>query len=258
MVVKCITGSLINKTWKRDICFSFRWRLTPSINISKLYEPQILKEIINKHPEVEKEKLIAYGQHYGFPTRAIDFTSDLKAALYFACKEYYEDDGAIYITGYSPHQNNWISSLTINLISQMDEDILNDVDLADRLMHNEIYERMYCERSKEKDIRFVCAEFSSYINDGFMAVYDFASEKINKRIRLQKGSLFYCGSKYYIKNKHCSNAECSTVEFPKYQIHLHEIKNPTWINSLCVKVRIPKELKKDIVVMTGYDEILGL
>ena len=251
------------KTDERFIFFrgqsKFRWRLKPSINRGKYNESQILEQIIIEHPEVEKDKIIAYGQHYGFPTRAIDFTSDLKTALYFACAENYYDDGALYICSYIPHQNDWISSLTVNLISQMKTKIIKDIDLANELMHNEKYLVKYDERSNDNSIKFVCADFSSFLNTGFMVVYDYKNEEVNERIKLQKGSLFYCGSKYCIGNKVCSSILCSSLEFPKYKIHLHKVENPTWINSLCVKVRIPKILKNDILKMTGKNpENLGL
>lgn len=238
---------------------NYSWKLEPVINRGENNEAQILESVLVDHPEVEKEKAIAYAQHYGKPTRAIDFTSYLKVALYFACNQNPNEDGAVYITGYIPHQYNWISSLTINLISQMKIDVINDIDLAKALMGNEKYKSLYYKRNRENNLNFVCAEYSSFLNDGFMVIYDYAKEEVNNRMKLQKGSLFYCGSKYYVENEYCKDICCVTSEFPKYEIHLHEIKNPTWINSLCVKVKIPKNMKKDILLMTGYtDEILGL
>lgn len=238
---------------------NFSWKLEPVINRGEHNEAQILESVLVDHPEVEKEKAIAYAQHYGKPTRAIDFTSDLKVALYFACNQNPNEDGAVYIAGYIPHQNDWISSLTINLISQMKTDVISDINLAKVLMENEKYKSLYYMRSREDNLSFVCAEYSSFLNDGFIVVYDYAKEEVNNRMKLQKGSLFYCGSKYYVENEYYNDISCVTFEFPKYEIHLHEIKNPTWLKSLCVKVKIPKSMKKDILLMTGYtDEILGL
>lgn len=271
---KIYNGKYENENFDNRFLFfrgqsKYRWRLKPTINRVKCDEKQILETSVEEFKLVKKEdqeeKLIAYAQHHGKNTRAIDFTSDFKVALYFACNANELDDGAIYITAYVPHKIDWISSLTINLISRMEDKIVKDIDLAKMLINyvnkdgDYEYKEKYLKRNQEISIPFICAEYSSYLQSGFMTVYDYVNEDTNKRIKLQKGSLFYCGCKYFIGNKHCIEIGHSTVDFPQYNIHLHEIENPKWLNQISVKVRIPKKLKQDILKTINLnDKDLGL
>jgi hypothetical protein len=40
---------------------------------------------------------LAFAQHYGFPTRLLDFTENALAALYFACASDFDVDGAVFV-----------------------------------------------------------------------------------------------------------------------------------------------------------------
>lgn len=264
---KIYDGQYLNNDFSERYLFfrgqsDFEWDLTPAINReikNRNKEAKILKEVLEANPSIGRDKLIAYAQHYDKKTRAIDFTSDFKVALYFACKKNKDKDGAVYMIGYVPHKITLISSLTINLIALMEDEIVKDEELANKLIKNSEYREKYEKRSNEKNVESICMEYSAYINDGFMVVYDYENEETNERIKKQKGSLFYCGCKYYIGSKYCEEIGHSTNYFPQYDIHLHEIKNPTGINKLCVKIRIPKELKQDILNCIDLsDEKLGL
>jgi hypothetical protein len=40
---------------------------------------------------------LAYAQHYGLPTRLLDWTENALAALFFACEGHFEKEGAVYV-----------------------------------------------------------------------------------------------------------------------------------------------------------------
>lgn len=241
---------------------NYKWRLSPSINRGKFDEAKILIEHLKNFPNISDDNLIAHAQHYGEKTRALDFTSDYKIALYFACcidEKSINEDGALYITSYLPHTTNYISALTINLISLNEREVFKDEELADFLINNDRYRKLYCKRNNIKnsdnqrciismlDNKYICTDFSTYLHTGFMIIYDLEDAKVSERMKKQKGCLFYCGSKYYKNTKIVKEIVPITTSFPQYNIYTHKISNPLWLKDMCVKVKIPKELKSDIM-----------
>lgn len=65
-------------------------------------ENELLSEFLRRHP-VAKDKhsntleLLTYAQHYGLPTRLLDWTENLLVATYFACCEFDDKDGELFI-----------------------------------------------------------------------------------------------------------------------------------------------------------------
>lgn len=99
-----------------SLCFrgqaDFGWAVQPSIyrfsNFSRFQTVQFERFLLNSkppkpsppltHTEFDLEWLMV-SQHYGMPTRLLDWTSDILIGLYFACagKENLDKDGALFI-----------------------------------------------------------------------------------------------------------------------------------------------------------------
>lgn len=81
------------------------YQLLPSIfrpsrdNEDRYYEESsIIEEMIRRFPRVRKDhnstiEVLTYAQHYGLPTRLLDWSENILVALYFCCSENQDVDG---------------------------------------------------------------------------------------------------------------------------------------------------------------------
>lgn len=97
--------------WYRGLSDFEKFSMLPSIlrgqlfdyNDTQFYNEEIIfnsfKKESRSYIDVQNDNflLLCYAQHFGVPTRLLDFSTNPLVALYFACKELKTKDGAIWI-----------------------------------------------------------------------------------------------------------------------------------------------------------------
>lgn len=136
---------------------------------------------------------VSYIQHYMTGTRFIDFTLNYDIALFFACNEKacVNRDGAVYLWSYSPHISNWIDTIIMMEIIDMDRrGYVTVKELCEMLMDRHREELMdYNHRVSELE-KIVMG----YLDYGYMVLPD--DYRDNERMRRQYGAFFICGVEF--------------------------------------------------------------
>ena len=210
------------------------WKITPSICRNKDVDERI--------PERGDSlfEVMAYEQHYIQATRLIDFTTDINIALYFACCDNMDKDGAAFIWSYSPYDPKWMRTKIRCELVNIQKDKLSIREFAEDLLvkYPELMEN-YCE------IKDFCGELVSFLDHGFMIMQPRSQQKTNIRIQRQKGCLYVCGVKFEtpIDEMRTSVNAGQNIFCP------HEVVVPRELDGghSLVKIIIPAKLKNAIM-----------
>lgn len=167
------------------------WDISPSLLRSKTPEPQMLK-IFNPNKKMSLFGTIAYIQHHQTGTRFIDFTTNPDVAIFFACLDSEDTDGAIFLYDYVPHQAGWYTSVVLSELARLDgNNKITVQNLAEQVLKN----------NPELNNRFSSIEelnggIISFLDHGFMVLPDTESLNENLRLKRQQGCFFVCGVEF--------------------------------------------------------------
>lgn len=216
------------------------WNISPSILRSSKKEIEIIKEL---HLDTERSlfETISYIQHYHTGTRFIDFTLDPDIAIFFACADNEDKDGAVYLYTYVPHRAEWYSALVLTELTQIEVDQLTIQELSERILKK--YPNLKKRFSKIEELN---GAIVSFLDHGFMVLPDDESYGNNLRLQRQKGCFYVCGVEFVSEltaRDHWFSRAGRNEFYPYSAIVADSLK---WGRNL-VKVIIPKELKKEIL-----------
>lgn len=217
------------------------WDIAPSLLRSKMSEPQILKKY-NPNTKMSLFGTIAYIQHHQTGTRFIDFTTNPDVAIFFACLNSNNTDGAVFLYNYVPHQAEWYTSIVLSELAQLENNNKITVQyLAEQVLKN----------NPDLNNRFSSIEelnggIISFLDHGFMVLPDSENLHNNLRLKRQQGCFFVCGVKFEPEltptNRWFSCAGKNQF-YPHSAIVPSDLKNG---HSL-VKIIIAKEYKQGIL-----------
>lgn len=214
------------------------WNLIPKVlRSSEFKEPKL---DVNSREDLFVE--IARCQHYGIPTRFLDFTKDFYISLYFACENVLRNgdcnDGCVYAVYYDARNETYID---VNLICAMTQ-------IEKNISIQELADLFCCEKYDEEDI--VC-RLASFLEYGFIVeptqlCYE-AIKESNPRMYAQKGCFYIPGNK---TDRPLSEGFNRTSNYARYLKILPEIAdvNP-YLNDTKFNYRIiiPHNLKREIL-----------
>lgn len=235
-------SSKFTNTWFRGHS-DYRFKLLPSIfrqgsaHSISLNEQKMFDEFKRRYPEESYAHKNTYEwltlmQHYGLPTRLLDWSSNLLVSLYFCCSSDFDTDGALFV--FDPtfmerdfHFNELLemqiqeknrSDFYRRILYRMsdyfnDETVLNGVTLRD-IKSNIMIESRFCGLSTGSDEDFVSIATKTdlqntvdikgnpvpYIYQDFIRAFSnivpFRAPHLNPRIRQQHGCFTFHGGMY--------------------------------------------------------------
>lgn len=182
------------------------WKLVPSIARNRnleLKEKELIHEFKYRYPDIFMNlstnfERLSYMQHYGLPTRLLDFTENPLIALYFACNEMKKQNGRVlclydYITSYMNMYANILCDIACN------SSINEEIDLYTKKYNISAYDFM-CEmyfgypyvlvrppywNERQKRQKSVFLIFNSLVFDAYgQAIYYGYDYDIEKTVRL--------------------------------------------------------------------------
>jgi hypothetical protein len=240
-----------NETWFRGQA-NYRYKLVPSIfrinefKADKYNEAEIYQEFIRRYPEHSNShknifEWLTLMQHYGLPTRLLDWTTNLLVALFFAVKDEKHEDGAVF--AFNPgstltDDHNFRDFLEVLITSKSrpkfyeklikvthekygEKATVNNITIKEWLTDD-----IHLKLNVANDIGGA-SEFKSFQELGnmpsinhvgsvelvgdFSSVYRFKPPHLNSRIKVQHGCFTLHGGKYF-------------KELPIKQGELYEVK----------------------------------
>ncbi len=224
------------------------WDISPSILRSSKKEIEIIEEL-NLHTENSLFAAISYIQHYYTGTRFIDFTIDPDIAIFFACADNEDKDGAVYLYTYAPHKAEWYSALVLVELAQIEADIFTIQELSERILKK--YPNLKRRFLKIEELN---GAIVSFLDHGCMVLPDEGSYGNNLRLQRQKGCFYVCGVEF-VSELTSRDHWFSRAGRNEFSPHSAIISDSLKCGTSLVKVIIPKEIKREILNYLAKKEI---
>lgn len=193
---------------------NLEWDLSPSAYRCNRFkhEQNYIREMERVAPEAfagmrRIDKLIKM-QHFGLPTRLLDFSRNSLVALYFACSKEPEKDGAVYEVHAMPmlHQDEVLISIVMKYLFEYSNFMFNP-----NLFINELDEKEYPGKFYEG---FRTEESILKVLSSNQGIYP---KHTNERIRNQDGVFVLVGMEFSV-------AEGGYITFrPKKQLNIRDV-----------------------------------
>lgn len=217
------------------------WKIRASIESTKEREYQILADYEPMHGESAFD-LIAYVQHYRTGTRFIDFSTDKDAALYFACSENMDKDGALFMWCYAPHKAEWYTACVLTELAK----IKSDSTMSVQELSEMILKRYPKINDAFRETIDLSTAIVSFLDHGFMAVPPETAKENNLRLKRQSGCFYVCGVKFEHPLDGMARIS-SHAGYNKFYPHSVQIPEGLRNGNALVKIVICKELKEEIL-----------
>ncbi len=217
------------------------WKIRASIEGEKEQEYKILADFESRH-DGSLFDLIAFVQHYRTGTRFIDFTTDKDVALYFACSENMNKDGALFIWCYAPHKAEWYTACVLTELAQIKNDSMMSVqELSEMILRK--YPKV---NNMYKETIDLNTAIVSFLDHGFMVVPPETAKENNLRLKRQNGCFYVCGVKFECPLDGVARIS-SHAGYNMFNPHSVQIPEGLGKGNALVKIVICKELKEEIL-----------
>ena len=186
---------------------------------------------------------IARMQHYGLPTRFLDYTTEVDIALFFACSNpaHYDSDGILFVCTYDVRTAQHVDTCLLSELFALEQEITAR-DFSEHLLIK------YKELKEIYQPNDLGSNILSWVDHGFMTTPSEAELdrlKIwNRRLFNQHGVFFAFGNKLKDPNLPRSTSSTSIhIILPEIADTPSIIQHPNFVK----RVIISKEAKPDII-----------
>lgn len=219
------------------------WKLSPRLYRERLFEQEgaIIKEILHTIPNefnMDRFDILSKLQHFGFPTRLLDVTSNPLVALYFACADKNEilNDGVVYIFTNLPA--SWSDDPLVELVMDF------VFEYTPKNLWLEEFLRVTKEKYRNKVGRLMPEDIDMMLHDLTIPAIAVIPKKSNPRLTAQDGAFFLFGMKKIGMEKSTNPGTLGRIY---YSFEPAEVSDEKELWHRSEKIIIPAEIKTKIL-----------